>query len=48
MPAKRLLFKSAARDKVIKGATALADTVIENGVPGAEFRHSVLRTSRDY
>jgi chaperonin GroEL len=27
MPAKRLLFKSAARDKVLKGATALADAV---------------------
>ena len=27
MPAKRLLFKSAARDKILKGATALADAV---------------------
>ena len=27
MPSKRLLFKSAAREKVLKGATALADAV---------------------
>jgi len=27
MPAKRLLFKSAAREKILKGDTALADAV---------------------
>src|SRR6516165_9140372 len=27
MPAKRLLFREAARDKVLKGATALADAI---------------------
>ena len=38
MPFKRLLFKSAAREKVLKGATALTEAVRVTLGPEVEVR----------